>query len=300
MHYPTVRTPALRLAPPMPRAQPTPVPRRARRTGLGRAGFVMGGLLLLVGHVAITAMAVLVATGNVSLSFIESLEDGAPRMPELKIDLSAIGVPTQPDRHIVYLNREGALLEAGTDDARQNTSSVVEAAGLDAYEVPAFRGSAARWDGIKKCVRERFAAYDIEIVDRRPVDGRYVMVMIGGEAEELQTAGHKDERLNGLGPLGDSAIHDAVAFVFSRTLRERSTDVCTTIAHEIGHAYGLDHTRECKDVMSYGKCGKKRFLDEEALCGERSDRECHDGTPTQNSHEELMRVLGPKEFDLVS
>ncbi len=273
---------------------------RAPSRGLSRAGFVCGGTLLLAGHVAITAFALLVAGGHVTLDLAAAF-DRDPGMPTLQIDLTSIGVTPGEQRHVVYLNREGATLEGGDDDSRRNTSSVVAAAGLARYEVPAFRGSAARWEAVTKCVREQFAAYDVEVVDRRPVSGRYVMVMIGGEAAELQTAGREGERLNGLGPLGDSPIHEAVAFVFAHTLKENAKDVCATIAHEVGHAYGLDHTRDCKGVMSYDKCGPKSFRDTDALCGEHSDRQCHDGAETQNSHEELLRVLGRKpDQDLVS
>ena len=53
-------------------------------------------------------------------------------------------------------------------------------------------------------------------------------------------------------------------------------------AIEGASAYGLDHARNCKDIMTYMKpCGAKRFLDKDIPCGE------HDGMPLG------LQLIGP-------
>lgn len=46
--------------------------------------------------------------------------------------------------------------------------------------------------------------------------------------------------------------------------------------------------------MTYKKyCGARRFVDEDVRCGEGKPRDCKGGDKTQNSHEHLLKLLGP-------
>jgi hypothetical protein len=65
----------------------------------------------------------------------------------------------------------------------------------------------------------------------------------------------------------------------------------------VGHAYGLDHSNVCKDIMSYGAgCGAKQFLDRPVRCGEHDERDCAGGAATQNSYAHLLAILGPRRL----
>jgi hypothetical protein len=203
--------------------------------------------------------------------------------------------PGKPSR-VVYLNREGAELNAGPDDALFNVSSVVASAGGKSASIPAFAGTASRWSAIAKCIREKFAPFGVRVVERRPVDDDYMMAVLGGTPSDLgfkAKDGHGHAHAIGLAPFNGEPIPNAVVFVFTRTLRESVQDVCEAAGMEIAHAYGLDHARNCRDLMTYmPRCGARRFLDQDIPCGEHKERPCEGGAATQNSYRHLLRVLG--------
>jgi hypothetical protein len=213
---------------------------------------------------------------------------------------TVLGEP-EPAR-IVYLNREGARLTAGTDNSNENVSSLVRGAGLTHADVPAFHGTPRRWGEILACVRDRFSSFDVQIVDQRPVGADYVMVMVGGrpdilEGGEEEEGEHHHDRSNttGLAPFNGQVIADAIVMVFSRKLRAHARRTCETIGMEVAHAYGLDHAMHCGELMSYLRpCGRRRFRDEDLECGEHEARKCNESTgDVQNSHQRLLEIFGP-------
>jgi len=198
---------------------------------------------------------------------------------------------------VVYLNREGARLRGGPDDAAFNISSVVAESPDNRATLPPFASTPTRFSAIAKCVRQKFASFDLEIVEQRPVEGDYVMAMFGGRPADLGLLaedGHAHSHATGLAPFNGEAIPNAVIFVFTRALREQTVASCEVAGMEIAHAYGLDHARHCRDLMTYMKrCGARSFLDRDLACGEHQDRPCAGGALTQNSYRTLLRALGP-------
>lgn len=193
----------------------------------------------------------------------------------------------------VYLNREGARLRGGGDDATSNRASLAGSSADRQIVVPAFRGSYYRWTQVLKCVRKAFAPFDVEILDQRPVDQNYVMVMLGGRPRLLNRKGTAHLKATGLAPFNGLPIQNAVAIIFTRKIGPSVRRLCETVAHEIGHVYGLDHSYDCRDFMTYlPYCATRRFLNKAVPCGERKKRACQGGKPTQNSYAELARVLG--------
>jgi hypothetical protein len=197
---------------------------------------------------------------------------------------------------IIYINREGATLRGGGDDATNNRATLAGTSIEDSIDVPAWRGSYSRWAAVMKCLRKAFAPYDVEIVERRPVDSDYLMVLFGGHPKLLKNrVGKAHLRATGMAPHNGLAIHNAVVLVFTRFMKESTRRTCETAAHEIAHAYGLDHGYNCRDFMTYlGYCGTKRFVDKEIPCGEKKKRKCHGGASLQNSHQDLLKVLGAR------
>jgi hypothetical protein len=250
-------------------------------------------------RIFLLASLVLAAAGALAVFWLwESgqVDIDTPRVPESEyLEIPKLTRRAPKVMRTVYLNREGARLVAGRNDARKNQSSIVKNRGIEVAEIPPFKGSYRQWKAIVDCVRDMFEPYDVRIVDRRPVNERYIMTVVGGTPDDLGgEMKHKhDHHVSGLAPFNSEPIEDAVVLVFSRTLRRRTRQVCETAAMEIAHAYGLDHAYNCKDVMSYLRpCARRRFRDEDTPCGEHEARACQDGSPTQNSHEALTEVLG--------
>lgn len=199
----------------------------------------------------------------------------------------------EPPR-VIYLRRDPVVMRAGLDDSHDDRSSIVGNARLDAITLPGFSGTDARWRAIVKCVNDRFAPFDVAIVTERPRTAGYTTVIVGGRPQQLLL----DARLTGIAPTRDDGpVYDAVAYVFADALGNRTQPVCETIAHEIGHVYGLDHTRTASDLMSYEATnGAKRFRDKAMKCGESDARACRTLSATQNSFQQLMNVLGPRRI----
>src|SRR5258708_5901856 len=75
------------------------------------------------------------------------------------------------------------------------------------------------------------------------------------------------------------------------------TAECEVAAHELGHAFGLEHEFLCKDPMTYiSGCGHKTFQDVAAWCGENKAKKCSDGGK-QNTVQHLNEVLGLAKDD---
>lgn len=194
--------------------------------------------------------------------------------------LSAAPAAAAPRPVTVFLERNGQTVE------RRNGGEV---------RIPKFGGGDRAWNAMVSCVKEQFAPFQIEIVERRPAGSDHITALVGGKASMI---GLNDRTTAGIGPYDGSVLRGSLVHVFSQVgPGERDHEnLCAVTAHEVGHALGLDHTYKCGDVMSYfnDECGPQRFLDADMPCGESEERTCATGDETQNSYRRLASLVGLK------
>jgi uncharacterized protein (TIGR03382 family) len=69
--------------------------------------------------------------------------------------------------------------------------------------------------------------------------------------------------------------------------------LCGAVAQEAAHVWGLDHSMDARDPMTYMELGNRKvFQAAPQKCGEFEDRECFCGGPTQNSVSFLANAFG--------
>jgi hypothetical protein len=247
----------------------------------------------------------------VALTVALRLESGEWQVPDVddmqRIVLRAPGPPART----IFLERRPIVIYPGDNDSSRAISSVLRnvrekaaankkaAAGKPPPDparparLPGWKGSDRAWSQVVKCVAKLFAPFNVRVTDRQPTDREdHVLAVVGGRPSDL---GVTDAHVGGLAPFNGAVIAKPIVFAFSAQLRNSVTQVCETIGMEVAHAYGLDHSYLCSDVMTYLRpCGPKRFVDKEVRCGEGKPRPCEGGKPTQNSYRHLLQVLGAR------
>lgn len=222
----------------------------------------------------------------------------------IRVDSGTWRVPTKADfiriarrfdskpSKTIFLERRAVELTPGEDDAARGVSSVLANASNKPARSKPWSGGDKKWKSLVACVEKMFSPFDVVVTDKRPTHDDFMMAVIGGKPTDI---GIKDSHhVSGLAPFHGGVIPRAVVFAFSATNSNDVQATCETIAMEVAHAYGLDHEYLCKDVMTYLRgCGKKKFVDVDAPCGESKKRVCEGGAPTQNSYQRLLKVLGP-------
>ena len=193
---------------------------------------------------------------------------------------------------VLYVNRceGGCTIFSGPDDARQSRSSIPD----QDVELSEFRHGDDTWNATVDCVREVLEPYEIQVVTEDPGQSSHHRAIVAGTADELGLDSPPEGQIGGVAPLASDCrpLDNVLSFTFANTLQDNVIDLCWTVVHEAGHAFGLDHAFECSDPMTYiSGCGTKFFRDEPLACGEFEERACQCGA-TQNSHQHLTGVFG--------
>jgi len=246
--------------------------------------------------VVLSAAMVAAAAGVAALVIVRRVRTGEWAMPN-RNDVVWVKNRLKPGDaapHTIYLHRAPITIRAAKIDfSHENRSGLLEKRGRADASLEGFKGTDKAWKRIVECVQDAFAPFDVLVTDERPSKAGYVLVVVSGRPTDigLDKGGH----IAGLAPFNGSVVPDPIVFAFARQLHNQWRPICETIGMEVGHAYGLDHSYECKDLMTYKPGCKKKFVDKDVRCGESKARDCEGGKPTQNSYQTLMKVLGPRK-----
>jgi hypothetical protein len=161
---------------------------------------------------------------------------------------------------VVYVHFDGITLGPGADDPSAGRSAIVnKTVTLPAFDAHPYAGALDEEEVRARIVsrmKQLFGPFSVEVLRARPPAGvRHTMCVVGG----LPTLIGQPPRVAGLSPLDcDDGDADNVVFVFSEVLRPEASGsidasidaIAIACSHEAGHALGLGHTSEPRDVMA--------------------------------------------------
>jgi len=153
-------------------------------------------------------------------------------------------------RHVLFANFEGVDVRPG-DTSLENegirdleTGDPIELARYAPNDDEGKRlGNILK---IQKLLAGWYADFNLDVVISRPLNGDYQMTIVGDRESVVGYPGG----VVGISPVDCKNSNDSnLNYAFSGSLKENPDQTAITIAHENGHAYGLHHTDNNKDIM---------------------------------------------------
>jgi uncharacterized protein (TIGR03382 family) len=195
---------------------------------------------------------------------------------------------------IVYVHRcigSSCTVMAGQTNSSTNRSPIAPGT----RTLSAFSQGTTVWNNVMTCVRSTFAPFNLTITEQDPGMTPHYEVMVGGTPGQLDLG----PSIAGIAPGGCPGfeIPSSLVFAFDVVGPDVNT-LCATIAQEIAHSWGLDHSTDDSDPMSYFSfSGQRSFTNANVPCGSdcvngQSDqgipctgqtRQCSCGGATQNT-----------------
>lgn len=207
---------------------------------------------------------------------------------------------------IVYMNRNGGTFTPGTNDARNNRSTIPNQTSV----ISPWNVSDAGWNETMAHMREIWAPYNVTITDVDPGAAvpHFESVMAGYPGNVGMPNG-----VLGVSPytLDCGLINNSIAYTFAdyavQVLGNDYREIAEIASQEVAHSFGLDHQLLASDPMTYlSYAGNRSFQDANTNCGEDSPRPCGldagnpctnlgvaGSTTQQNSHVALLQRIGP-------
>ncbi|MFT3692338.1 MAG: Ig-like domain-containing protein [Kofleriaceae bacterium] len=220
--------------------------------------------------------------------------------------------PAQAPYNTIFLNRcaSGCSVRNGANDSRADTSDIV----TGSHVFNAFPYDDATWTSVVKCVRDVFSPFNVNITDVDPGTANHFEIMVGDQPGDLGFPdGYGGVSTNGC---GQTFIPNALVFDFAgawgtTTCNNKCIEnVCATAAQEIAHSFGMDHSHNKMDPMTYFTYALRKYFQNTAdQCGSDcvsgkspsgqtctgSDSNVHPccrTAATQNSYQTLINLFG--------
>lgn len=211
----------------------------------------------------------------------------------VRVEPSA-ALPAPGSGNVLYINDckpAGCTISPGTTDSRTNKSNIVSQPRV----LQPYAGDSATWDAMVTCVRENYQDFGIEIVTTDPGNTPHYEIMVAGTATELGFPGS----INGIAPFDCNVVPNGLSFAFANSVPADALYQCWVASQESAHVFGLEHSMNANDAMTYiADPPRKYFIDETACIGTggccQPAQECQCGRTTINSYQRLMAALGPK------
>jgi len=154
-----------------------------------------------------------------------------------------VSLSLQTSAPVLYLDFDGETLQRGY---RRGQSFILCS---QTATIPASGISPADQDQIVTKVQAYFdrAGAAMIVTPMKPTSGDFTTIIVGGSYGSL---GCRESRgILGVAPLdGGNANRNDIGFAFTAFVRNINT-IADTVAHEAGHSYGLNHTRNQRDLM---------------------------------------------------
>jgi MYXO-CTERM domain-containing protein len=224
--------------------------------------------------------------------------------PSLSAQSTHQAAHSQSTRRI-FVNFAGTELTladpSSPDDATRNLTRMAALA----RPLVGYGGSTTERAAILQAVRSDWAAYDAVVTDRRPGSGDYVMNHVGPNRPDEMGA-----KVLGVAHLdcGDLMMRNDVSFAFHHADDgHEASSVAMTISQEVAHAFGLEHVDDPADIMFPARGVADPSFEDRCspvvpadgigiACTAQHLESCGD-PHLQNSHAELMALLGPARVD---
>jgi len=191
--------------------------------------------------------------GRVSIDSVDArpappvIDAGPPSMTPPPVDAAAaIDTPLAPtcSQRTLFLNFEGQTLTAGTSDATANQASwLIRASGNAPRYLAGDPGRDAKIQTIVDGVRGQLALFPITVVTTRPASGEYVMVVLGGQPNQIGS--QFSTAVNALDCT--DAQHNDVAWISDSATP--SQHVINLVIGAVGLGLGLTATLDPNDCM---------------------------------------------------
>jgi MYXO-CTERM domain-containing protein len=150
-----------------------------------------------------------------------------------------------PRRGTIYLNFVGGVLQNGGENSAENQSTLARTG----YMYPPWTLGETKAIAVAQSVANDWAQWAMRVVylDRPSNRVPFVMVMVGGSYQDT-VAGPS----GGVAPSADCEDYGQrnVCYSFTNGGNPSATGVSITASQEIGHTYGLGHTRARDSVMA--------------------------------------------------
>lgn len=177
----------------------------------------------------------------------------------------------------IYLNRKGGTYNIANTatNAATNTASTITSGDDRPHAnavIPPLEAS-FDWPYIVDCIKKQYKPYNVVITETEPTSGNYIEAVIGGDG--ASTGWGASSGILGVASADNfcGVTEKGIAFNFSTNhvgVQKANDELCTTVAHEIGHLLALEHEVSGPDTMSYvpfASAGQKSFTNANSNCG---------------------------------